>query len=71
MIFNVPSSTKHRLFYDSCKRNVTAQCMRNCNSEVQTLSTVRSKKGATARGWNGLGRSLKNSELATTKAQFN
>lgn len=29
MIFNVPSSSKHRLFYDSCMRGVTEQCMTN------------------------------------------
>lgn len=59
MIFNVPSSTEHLLFCDSCVRSVRGQCMMNCNSEVQTVSTVRSKKGTTALGWNGLGRPLK------------
>lgn len=71
MISNVPSSTEHRLSCDSCKINATGQCMMNCNSEVQTLSTVRWKQGAAALGSKGLGRPLKMSELATTKARFN
>lgn len=29
MIFNVPSGSKHRLFYDSCMRSVMGQCMMN------------------------------------------
>lgn len=59
MISNVPSSTEHRLFRDSCVRSARGQCMMNCNSEVQTVSTVRLKKGVTALGWNVLGRPLK------------
>ena len=29
MIFNVPSSSKHRLFYTSCMRSVMGCCMMN------------------------------------------
>ena len=38
---------------------------------MQTVSAMRSKKGATALGWEGLGRLLKNSELSELEQKSN
>lgn len=38
---------------------------------MQTVSAVRSKKGASALGWNGLGRPLKISELSELQQKPN
>lgn len=71
MIFNVPSSSKHRLRYDSCMRSVMGQCMMNWQLGSADSKCCEVEEGASALGWNGFGRPLKDSELSELQQKPN
>lgn len=73
MICNVPSSSKHWLFQDSCVRSVVGHCMMNWQLGSADSECHQVMEGAVALGWNALRGLVKKfwAVWDTTNAQFN
>ena len=59
MIFNVMSSSEHRLFYDSCMRSVMGQCMMNWQLGGADSKCYEVKEGSNCLGLGGFRKTIK------------